>query len=247
MTGEPALSSSVQMAVLGRLRRDILRGTLAGNARLHQTELARAYGVSITPLREALRELAGEGLVDMNPFSGAVVHMPTLEELEDIYEIREQLIPLAVRKAVANVTSEELAQAERIVELMDDDDSPDLWVDQNRLLHHVLDDAARSKHLVAILRRLGDVSALYVNLTVSEQLHAPVTATAGGHRKLTLEEYRSDHRAILAAYRARDTDEAIRLSLDHIRHTIEDTRAVFSAPSDSAPSDVTAPAAERRT
>jgi DNA-binding GntR family transcriptional regulator len=241
MMEEPALSSSVQMAVLARLRRDILQGTLAGNARLHQTDLAKAYGVSITPLREALRELAGEGLVDMNPFSGAVVHMPTLEELEDVYEIRAQLIPLAVRKAVANITGEELAQAERIVELMDGNDSPDLWVDQNRLLHHVLDDAARSKHLVAILRRLGDVSALYVNLTVGEQLQArPATAAAGDHNKLTLEEYRSDHRAILAAYRARDTDGAIRLSLDHIRHTIEDTRAVFSAPSGA-----TAPAAGR--
>ena len=232
MIEEPALSSSVQMAVLARLRRDILRGTLAGNARLHQTELAKAYGVSITPLREALRELASEGLVDMNPFTGAVVHMPTLEELEDVYEIRAQLIPLAVRKAVAHITSEELARAERIVELMDDSDSPDLWVDQNRLLHHVLDDAARSKHLVAMLRRLGDVSALYVNLTVGEQLQArPTKVAAQDHHKLTLEEYRSDHRAILAAYCERDTDEAIRLSLDHIRHTIEETRAVFAAPS----------------
>jgi DNA-binding GntR family transcriptional regulator len=232
----PALSSSVQMAVLARLRRDILQGTLTGRARLNQTELAKSYGVSITPLREALRELDAEGLVDISAFSGAVVHMPTLEELEDVYQIRTQLIPLAVRKAVANITSQELAEAERIVDIMDNDDSPALWVDQNRRLHHVLDDAARSKHLVAILRRLGDVSALYVNLSVGDKLSAPSGDEAAESRgSRMLDEYRSDHRAILAAYRARDTQRAIELSLDHIRHTIEDTRLVFSRSSGVIP------------
>jgi DNA-binding GntR family transcriptional regulator len=209
------IATSVHRAVFDRIRSDILRGRIAGGVRLHQSELARTYGVSITPVREALRDLAAEGLVDVTVYAGAVVHQPTLEELEQIYKIRASLLPLAVKEAVARITPAELYAADQLITSMSTATSPEQWLDGNRRLHYLFDEATRNAHLTTILRRLGDVSTLYVNISLD--------AEAG------VRDADEEHRAILDAYRAGNKAAVEELTIHHFEKTLEMSRARLSA------------------
>jgi DNA-binding GntR family transcriptional regulator len=208
---EQPMATSVHRAVCDRIRSDILRGRIAGGTRLHQSALARAYGVSITPVREALRDLSAEGLVDVTVYAGAVVHQPTINELEQIYRIRASLLPLAVREAVAGITAAELHAADQLIISMSAATSPEQWLDGNRRLHHLFDEATRNSHLTTILRRLGDVSTLYVNISLD--LEARVR------------DADEEHRAILDAYRSGDEAEVEQLTIRHFEKTLEMSRA----------------------
>lgn len=207
------ITSSVHMAVRDRIRQDILRADLPGGTHLHQADLARKYGVSITPVREALRDLEGQGLVDITTFSGAVVHSATLEELDEVYRIRAQLMPLAVPVSVARITDAQLSEAERLAEMMDQGEI-ESWVEHNRLFHHLLEGASGNTHLSTILRRLADVSALYVNLSVDWRLNGRVGTNA-------------EHRQLVQAYRAGDADKALEITLLHISQTLEIARSLL--------------------
>jgi DNA-binding GntR family transcriptional regulator len=207
--------SSVHMAVRDQLRADILTGQFLAGSRLQQWELARRYGVSITPIREALRDLASEGLVDFGPFSGAIVHSPTLVELRDIYDLRAHLYPLAVRSAVANMTDELLNDAQALAEAMaDPSTAPEAWVVQNRQLHRILDQATENTHLAAVLARLADISALYVYVSDKQAGRRP--------------EADAEHLALITAYRQRDEATATQLILGHITHTLEHATSVLA-------------------
>jgi DNA-binding GntR family transcriptional regulator len=208
---EQPVAISVHRAVCDRIRSDILRGRIAGGTRLHQIELARAYGVSITPVREALRDLAAEGLVDLTTYSGAVAHQPTLEELEQIYQILASLIPLAVKEAVGRITPAELHTADQLIISMSTATSPEQWLEGNRRLHHLFDEATRNSHLTTILRRLGDLSTLYVNISLDPDS--------------LVRDADEEHRAILEAYRAGDEVAAVQLTIQHFGQTLEMSRA----------------------
>src|SRR5579862_3897436 len=211
----PLVVSSVHMAVRDQLRNDILTGTFPGGSRLHQTELARYYGVSITPVREALRDLASEGLVDFGPFSGAVVHMATVAELRYVYEIRAHLYPLAVTSAVERITAEELEAAEEVVHVMADGLTPEAWVVHNRRFHRILDRAVENTHLTGVLHRLADLSALYVHISDRDDARRPVA-----HR---------EHEELVAAYRRRDAARATELTISHITQTLEHATRLLEA------------------
>src|SRR5699024_10282630 len=90
------------------LRKAILKGELQAGERLVQAQLAEAIGVSRMPIREALRTLELEGLVVMEPHKGAVVRPISKEDIEEIYELRIALEPLALKKSVPNFTKQDL-------------------------------------------------------------------------------------------------------------------------------------------
>ena len=215
------VTTSMQMVVRDKIRHEILNGRLLPGARLQQAELARTYGVSITPVREALRDLAAVGLVDISTFSGAVVHMPTLGELEEIYQVRAELIPLTVQAGVQNIAPEELAHADKLIQLMDEHHrDPDPWVSHNARFHHILEGACRNEQLVGVMRRLADLSQVYI--AMCERV-----TNRRGHAN-------GVHGQILDAYRRRDVDEAIRQTLRHITDSQQNARGEFKRMRDAA-------------
>lgn len=143
--------------VTERLREAILSGALPPGTHLVQADLATSLAVSVTPVREALRDLESQGLVDSDPFRGAVVHRVSLEELEEIYELRSTLIPLAIRDRVETITKEELAEASALLKQMTLDIPDSQWVEDNRTLHRLLDGAPTKRHLGDVLRKLADL------------------------------------------------------------------------------------------
>jgi DNA-binding GntR family transcriptional regulator len=101
---------SLHDELVGRVRDMIIDGRLAPGSRVHEGELGRALGVSRTPLREALKFLASEGLVDLVPGRGAVVHRLTAKEVQDMLDVLVALETLAGRLACRNASAEQIAE-----------------------------------------------------------------------------------------------------------------------------------------
>src|SRR5277367_3661407 len=101
LNGTTGATPSRTEAVLDAVKRAILAGELRPGQSLVETELAQLLGVSKTPVREALKTLAGAGLVTMSPYRGATVRAIDPASAAAIYDLRLLLEPEGVRRAVA--------------------------------------------------------------------------------------------------------------------------------------------------
>jgi DNA-binding GntR family transcriptional regulator len=98
------------------VRDGILLGTYAAGSRLTEQEVVQASGVSRTPVREALRRLHAEGLVNFEPNRGAVVALFELEDAEEIFELRALLEPISARRAAERAPPATLAELRSLAE-----------------------------------------------------------------------------------------------------------------------------------
>ena len=199
---------TAQAAVADRLGRAVLSGQLPPGSRLLQAVVAEEMRTSTTPVREAMRELASEGLLDLDPHRGVVVHECDSAELEELYQVRMLLEPVAIEATVENVTPDELDAIERIVDRMDQEADVAEWAILNVSLHSMLAEASRLQIVTSILQKLRNLSALYV----ATSLHRLPDRVATGNR---------EHRALLEACRDRDVARAKEIELTHLRHTLE--------------------------
>lgn len=214
LSGAKRLSSTTQSNVVSYLRGAILSGELPPGTRLVQSELAAALKVSVTPIREALWELNSQGLISLDAFRGAIVHEPTLAELEDIFEVRSALLPSSVRRGVAHITSAQIQQAASVLNQMEAEKDRSRWIALNREFHTQLYGARPNQHLRSVLERLSDIAAIYINLSFSESM-----SQRDGSEQ--------EHREILAAFEQQDVERAIALSLGHIDSTLDAARSVL--------------------
>jgi len=185
------------------LRRAILNGELAGGARLVQAELAATLDVSTTPVREALRDLASEGLVRFDPHRGAVVTELDGEELGDIYEIRRILEPYAMREAAPHMTKHLIAQLRKVHQRMIDDPHSASFVDLNRTFHMAMYEAGTSSRMLAIIRSLEDAAVMYIGAALKQ---------VPGLREQAIQ----DHEEILTALENGDVDAAVDATRRHL-------------------------------
>ncbi|WP_026282882.1 GntR family transcriptional regulator [Rhizobium sp. 2MFCol3.1] len=100
--------------LVGRLRDMIIEGELAPGSRMHESQLGEQLGVSRTPLREAIKYLASEGLVELVPSRGAVVKRFTGKDVHDMIIVLKSLEELAGNLACVTATDEEIARVRRI-------------------------------------------------------------------------------------------------------------------------------------
>ena len=111
---EPATErSTLQDRVYLGLSTDITTGTLLPGEKLRVAHLAKRFGTSQAPVREALRRLTEEGLADTIPYVGAVVRAPTWEQIQDIYSVRSELEAYAIRRILAKRPPSSLAPVRR--------------------------------------------------------------------------------------------------------------------------------------
>ena len=191
--------------VRDRLREDILVGRLEPGAELSEVALAREFGTSRGPLREALGRLAAEGLVTITPRRGAVVTQLSRQEFLDAYQVREALETLAVRLAVPLVSDVEVAHLRELCELMAraaSEDEVRLFFDTNNAFHEALVRGSRN-------RKLHEVHRLLVGQMVP---YLPRSLELRGN----LQQSVAEHEAILAAVEARDANRAAELLAEHI-------------------------------
>jgi len=123
MLGEglrPLGHNTIQEAVTDYIRKAISEGQFVPGEKLNYSELARNMEVSITPIREAMRVLDAQGLVTISTYKSASVASLTIEEIQQIYEIRKNLECVAIREAVNNITPDTLERLKQVVADLDE-------------------------------------------------------------------------------------------------------------------------------
>ena len=205
--GEP-LRRTTQSRVADRLRVEVLSGALLPGSRLLQTNVAQRMNTSTTPVREAMRELAAEGLLDVDPHRGVIVHEPSKAELWEIYEIRMILEPACITRTVENISDGEIKQAASMMELMEAEQDPGIWTVHNNRFHAHLAQASRSPLLASFLMNLRNRSSLYV-------------ATSMRESPPRMQEANREHIDLVQACIDRDVEAAVALTRLHLSSTVD--------------------------
>jgi DNA-binding GntR family transcriptional regulator len=201
----PIRRQTVASMAADALRERILRGIYPDGEPLRQDSIADDLGVSRIPVREALRQLEAEGLVTFNPHRGAVVSSLSLEEIEELFELRAEIECDLVRRAVPNTTPEQLARATELIDEFEDAlRSGDIarWGPLNWHFHAALYAPANRNVTMGVLQKLHQHSDRYVRMQV---LLGPGGATTN-----------DEHRAIAAAIQAKDIARTTALMRDHV-------------------------------
>lgn len=202
-------NSSLRVQVFDRIRQDILSGKYKRGDELTESGLGTSLGVSRTPVREALRQLELEGLVELVPNKGAFVTGISKQDIQDIYEIRSRLEGLCARWAARNATQEQLDEMDEVLYLTEyhlRKEHYDQLSQMDGRFHELLYKASNSRILSNEL--LGYHQ--YVQLARKKSLR-------NKERSLRSNE---EHQKILDALKARDEELADRLTTEHILNTI---------------------------
>lgn len=221
----PAPSTTSTSRTVDALRELILRGELAPGARLAEVELAGRLGVSRTPVRSALTQLATEGLVEVAPNRGARVATWTVHELEGIFDLRTALEPRAAALAARHATADDTAELAHLAERMVEVGTPGRGQDLDAL-------AELNRRFHDRLSALADNAALANAL--SGAVHAPIVLR--NFHTYDVESLRrslAHHVEIVAAIRAGDAVWAEAVMTAHMRNA----RAVMVAAAQAAEQD----------
>ncbi|MEU6752719.1 GntR family transcriptional regulator [Spirillospora sp. NPDC046719] len=219
MTVQRTRPPTAQQFVLDELRRAITSGRLRPGAPIRQDVVAEEFGVSRVPLREALKTLQGEGLVTYRAHRGYYVEELSLGDLREVYRIRTLLEEEAVRRAAALMTAADLAaldRAEDEVEAAARAGDVLAMAAANRAFHMALYEYAAMPRLARLIRTLWDATDAYRSIYYGE----------GVNRERVVGE----HRAALAALRAGDADEAVRVLDVHRAHAVTALEHLMAEP-----------------
>jgi DNA-binding GntR family transcriptional regulator len=189
--------------VLDQVRTAILAGDLPAGETLRQEDLAERLGVSRMPVREAIKRLHSEGLVEVLPSRRVRVAALSRAEIEDIYDMRAALEPLAVRLAVPRLTKAQLRDAAHALEAAEDEEDADSFGARNAAFHLALMNPCERPRLLNGIASLLDLSDRYQRAALRDSAHNALV--------------RAEHAALLEAARAGDADEAARLTEAHVR------------------------------
>jgi DNA-binding GntR family transcriptional regulator len=201
----PITRQTVTHQATEALRERILRGVYADDTPLRQDALAAELGVSRIPIREALRQLEAEGLVVFNPHRGAVVSSLSVDEIDELFELRSQIESDLVRRAIVRTTAEDISRAKEILKAYEAAfRSAEVaeWGKLNWEFHSTLYAPANRPFTMAIIQRLHQQSDRYLRMQL--------VLTHGESRAI------DEHRAIMAAVAAHDVKQACSLMRQHI-------------------------------
>jgi DNA-binding GntR family transcriptional regulator len=188
------------------LRDRILRGELGAGSRLDIDEIAAAHGVSRTPVRDALKQLEGEGLVAVLPYRGVEVTRLAAADVEELFGIRVALERLCVARCIANITAHEILGLRRLLQRMDRLRKRDAaWMALNASFHDGIHTASRWPRLIEHIRELRTNVERYVRARASD---------------LGIERQQVQHWALLDAIETNDTARAEAIITAHLQDTV---------------------------
>ena len=197
---------SIADQVFEELERDILVGVYARDELLTEIKLSEKMGVSRTPIREALRRLDQEHIIEITPKGARVIGI-TPDDIRDIFEIRLRIEGLAARWAAEKASDEAIAAMKEVLDLQEfytNKGAPEQLKNTDSRFHELLYAASNSNALLDTLAPLHRRIVKYRRASLSGQQRA--------------EKSYDEHRAILQAVVNRDGDEAERLLRRHIEN-----------------------------
>jgi DNA-binding GntR family transcriptional regulator len=189
------------------LRRAILRGALVGGQILRQESLAKQLGVSRVPVREAIRQLSSEGLVQITTYRGAVVAALSADDIREIYDIRVGLETTALRLALPHLSPAMLGRAATVLAEIEAAMEAVEWGARNWLFHITLYTPAQRPRLLALIRTMHDNVGRYLQVypALMQQQHYS----------------QQEHQQLLAACQAQDEQAALRILRQHLEGASE--------------------------
>ena len=224
-TDGPAGPRSQTSLAYGRLREDILSGRLKPGEKLKANDLAAGLEVSPGAVREALSRLVSDQLVVSRDQKGFVVAPLSIEDLEDLTDLRCEIEAIALRRSVARGQDDWegaiLASAHRLRRTLQKSESDraltPIWVDRHAAFHNALISACGSRRLINLHTQLYEQSERYRGLSVQVESERDIE---------------TEHQELVDAALDRDANRLVDLTLSHLRRTtalIVDAARVSSA------------------
>jgi len=203
---ERILSQALYMQVADRLRDQIYQHELTPGDAIDEMALCERFGISRTPLREALKVLDSEGLIELIPRRGSFVRSMDIEELNELFPVMVVLEGLCAREAVENCEPQDLLQLEKMHEKLErfaEQGDIDGYYEQNFVFHQAVQDLSGNKWLQRVIGDLRKVLRLarHMQLTIPGRLEA------------SLEE----HRQVMKAFSKNDPDMADKNMQNHLK------------------------------
>jgi Transcriptional regulators len=203
-TGNKPLSGNLYT----ELQEDILSGKLAPGAKLTEQKICDEYKVSRTPVREALRQLEVDGLIENIPNRGAFVIGFSSQDIADLYIMRNIYEVQAVKWAIERITEEEMEELEETFEFMEfytmkNDIAKMLSI--NMAFHQIIYNATHNRMLKQMLS--------------SYQVYLKYCDPSNVYAKDYLATVLKEHRAIFEAFQARDVESGARAMAEHMENS----------------------------
>jgi len=197
---------TLAQSVAAQIREQILAGDIKGGEPLRQDSIARALGTSIIPVREALRQLAAEGLVELKTHRGAVATELTLEKALEWINLRRLIETDLISAAIDNITEDDLVEAEQVLasfnRAMERREDIEHWSDYNFEFHAILYGPANRPETMKIIASLHKKCDRYLRLQL----------LGGDHIKRA----EAEHQQLIDLCRQRDKRAAKSLTNKHI-------------------------------
>jgi DNA-binding GntR family transcriptional regulator len=209
-------SSSIQAQVIDELRQKIISGALEPGAPLSELALADEFGVSRTPVREAVKQLQTEGLVVVRPRVGTFVTTPSRREISELFEMKELLEGAAARLLAARGRVVELELLEENLRQADEaaaNSDRDRYADLVQQFHDLIIVGSDNKKLEAHYRILMN------------QLAYPRLVHTSLNQPGRLAQSDNEHHVVFDLISQKDTDSAERVMREHVRAS---RRALFA-------------------
>lgn len=202
---------TLSSAIAEHLRQEILDGQHAAGTQLRQDALAERFQVSRIPVREALFQLEAEGLLRMEPHRGAIVSSFSIEEIDDIFELRTLLEPRLLAASLPQMNDADLQQVTSLdthfAQAIEDSDMA-RWGELNAQFHMGLYGHAPLPRTLSIVAALLQSSERFTRLQMNRQ---PAMVRAG-----------REHHELLSLCQQRDSDRACAHLVEHIQSVHRD-------------------------
>lgn len=198
---------SLTTLIFDKIRDDILDNTYKLGDKLVESKLAEEMGVSRTPVREALKQLELDGLVESIPNRGVVVKGLSKQDIYDIYTVRIAIEAIAARLAVERITEEELNELQEICDLMEFFTSKDDFqkiFELNTQFHEKIYASTKSRYLEHILKDFQ----IFIKSTRLKSLQC----------EGRLEKSLKEHKNILEAIKTKNSTEAEKYVTQHVKN-----------------------------
>lgn len=201
---DPFRDASRTEYVYRHIRQAIRDGQFRQGDRVREEDIAKMLGVSRTPVREALRQLQSQGLIDFTAGRGAGIVELSRPQILELYAMREILEGAAARMAAEHATPAEISYLSHLMDEFRQSKDPARLAAVNVAFHRSICEGAHNRYLVQSLDQLRDALALLQGTTFSVK-GRPATAD-------------EEHRAIFEAIKARNPDAAEQAARAHIRN-----------------------------
>jgi DNA-binding GntR family transcriptional regulator len=197
----------IREVVYESLRRIIISGIIPVGERIIEKEYADRLNISRTPVREALRMLEMEELVESVPRLGVIVKRISIEDVIEIYKIRQNLEVLASVTAMENITEDEIKQIEELLDLTEQKNKEGHVAEVMKLFEEFnskIYEASRMKRLAGMISKLNEYLRRFRNISIAEDVR----------REKALKEHREILKAIVEKNKE-DIDKIIKKHLDY--------------------------------